>query len=104
MQYSIYQLKSGHKYKFMGYDSICTNTTISINDYNKVYVADMDTKNRSITEVLENIFTIYNIYIPKDFPGHSLSISDVIHIFGDYYYIDSFGFKKLDKSFCETEE
>ena len=52
-------------------------------------------------ENLEDIFTLFNLYRPEGFTGHSLSVSDVIHIINSdvieqgVYFVDSFGFKKL---------
>ena len=51
---------------------------------------------------LEGIFETFNINHPKDFTGHSLSVSDIVQIIGSdkgsngFYYCDSFGWKKLN--------
>jgi len=52
----------------------------------------LDTEN-----VLELVFNIFNQRRPFDFRGHSLSVSDVVEIEGNYYYCDSVGFEKLNK-------
>ena len=48
---------------------------------------------------LEDIYTRFNIDHPKDFKGHSLSVSDVVvlHQNGQdtAHYVDSFGYKKV---------
>jgi hypothetical protein len=48
---------------------------------------------------LEDIYRTFNINIPPDFKGHSLSVSDILVInTGDNrfaYYVDSFGFKEV---------
>lgn len=52
---------------------------------------------------LEGIFEVFNLYHPKDFKGHSLSVSDIVQIIGSdkgsngYYFCDSFGWEKLDE-------
>lgn len=53
---------------------------------------------------LEGIFEVFNLYHPKDFTGHSLSVSDIVQIIGSdegsngYYYCDSFGWEKLNEN------
>ena len=48
---------------------------------------------------LEDIYTRFNIDHPKDFKGHSLSVSDVVvlHQNGQdaAHYVDSFGYKEV---------
>lgn len=51
---------------------------------------------------LERIFEVFNLYHPKDFKGHSLSVSDIVQIIGSdkesngYYFCDSFGWQKIE--------
>ena len=52
---------------------------------------------------LDGIFEVFNLYHPKDFTGHSLSVSDIVQIIGSdeesngYYFCDSFGWEKLNE-------
>jgi len=52
---------------------------------------------QSDTDVLERIFVRFNLNHPKDFRGHSLSVSDVVELFDEtnrtWYYCDSIGFQ-----------
>lgn len=54
---------------------------------------------KTTDEILEGLFTKFNIDRPADFHGHSLSVSDVIVLKQNgqvnSYYTDSFGFEKL---------
>ena len=54
-------------------------------------------QNQSAT--LENLFEIFNINCPRDFTGHSLSVSDIIALKQDgvvsYHYCDNVGFQEL---------
>lgn len=47
-------------------------------------------------DVLERIFQIFNLNHPKDYRGHSLSVSDAVELYDDkarkYFYCDSVGF------------
>ena len=51
---------------------------------------------------LEGIYEVFNLYLPNDFKGHSLSVSDIVQIIGSdkksngYYFCDSIGWRKLD--------
>ena len=57
---------------------------------------------------LEDIYTRFNIDHPKDFKGHSLSVSDVVvlHQNGQdtAHYVDSFGYKEVPEFFKEQEK
>ena len=67
--------------------------SVRMDNYNKVYEFEYygteDLK-------LDDIYEIFNLRIPSDFKGHSMSVSDVVGCDGVYYYCDSFGWKKLD--------
>ncbi len=51
---------------------------------------------------LEGIFEVFNLNLPQDFRGWSLSVSDIVQIIGSdresngLYYCDSVGWKTLD--------
>ncbi len=53
-------------------------------------------------ETLEAIFQKFNIDRPKDFKGHSLSVSDVVVVGRDAYYVDKAGYKPLHDFMRET--
>ena len=50
---------------------------------------------------LDGIYEVFNLHYPKDFKGHSLSVSDIVQIIGSdegsngFYYCDSIGWKKI---------
>ncbi len=48
---------------------------------------------------LESVFEKFNMHRPKDFEGHSLSVSDVVAVKKDgqisAHFVDSIGFKEL---------
>jgi len=45
---------------------------------------------------LEKIFMKFNMERPKDFKGHSLSVSDIVLVDGKAFYCDSMGFEPID--------
>lgn len=105
MKYEIYQT-SNKDMLFMSYER---NTNhgypVTIDQYRKVYEGDTnvfgDYSELEIGPLLEQIYIIFNVQIPTDFTGHSLSVSDVVGIqTGDswqVYYVDSIGYQKLEE-------
>ena len=96
--FSIYQIKGGNEtrdLRFEPYDRLtATGHRVDPKNYALVYSAEL-TEGTS----LEDIYTRFNIDHPKDFKGHSLSVSDVVvlHRNGQdtAHYVDSFGYKEV---------
>ena len=96
--FSIYQIKGGDEtrdFRFEPYDRLqAAGNVVDKANYELVYSAEL-TPGTS----LEDIYTRFNIDHPKDFKGHSLSVSDVVvlHQNGQdtAHYVDSFGYKDV---------
>ena len=96
--FSIYQIKGGDEtrdLRFEPYDRlIAAGHRVDAKNYTLVYSAPL-TPGTS----LEDIYTRFNIDHPKDFKGHSLSVSDVVvlHQNGQdtAHYVDSLGYKDV---------
>ena len=96
--FSIYQLKRGDEtrdFLFEPYDRLAaTGHTAEQTNYDLIYTAEL-TPGTS----LEDIYTRFNIDHPKDFKGHSLSVSDVVvlHQNGQdtAHYVDSSGYRQV---------
>ena len=96
--FSIYQLKRGDEtrdFRFEPYDSLAaTGRTADQANYDLIYTAELMPGTS-----LEDIYTRFNIDHPKDFRGHSLSISDVVvlHQNGQdiAHYVDSSGYRQV---------
>ena len=105
--YSIYQLKHGDEtrdLRFEPYDRLqATGNSVDRANYERVYSAEL-TPGTS----LEDIYTRFNIDHPKDFKGHSLSVSDVVvlHQNGQdaAHYVDSFGYKSVPEFLQEQKQ
>ncbi|MBO6230214.1 MAG: DUF3849 domain-containing protein [Ruminiclostridium sp.] len=72
--------------------------TPEIGMYQKMYVASSDilpAHGAGMGQFLEAVYQKFNIERPEDFKGHSLSISDVVVVGDDAYYVDKSGFKPL---------
>ncbi len=81
MKFRILQIKdiAGTDYAFRDYDPAKFN----IEDYEIRYDSEVDEASAetfSDTEICDYLFVIFNTNRPKDFMGHSLSVSDMIHL------------------------
>ena len=105
--FSIYQLKHGDKtrdLRFEPYDRLqATGNVVDKANYELVYSAEL-----TLGTSLEDIYTRFNIDHPKDFKGHSLSVSDVVvlHQNGQdtAHYVDSFGYKNVPEFLQEQKQ
>ena len=96
--FSIYQIKGGdgtRDFRFEPYDRLhAAGNVVDKANYELVYSAEL-TPGTS----LEDIYTRFNIDHPKDFKGHSLSVSDVVVLHQNgrdtAHYVDSFGYKDV---------
>lgn len=93
----IYQLRadSDVRKKFIGHDELTERFgSIDPTDYEVVFDGEIGTEN------LEGIYSYFNLSIPNDFTGHSLSMSDVIELYSsegsNFYYVDKFGFQEVN--------
>ncbi|MCC8046753.1 MAG: DUF3849 domain-containing protein [Clostridiales bacterium] len=102
--FGIYQINrdgAGREYLFEGTKLLKKmNHTVNGADYDLIYVSNLSkTETLSEVEKLDMIFERFNLSLPKDFIGHSLSVSDVILMNQDgktkAWYVDSVGFTEL---------
>lgn len=100
--YDIYQLKDfpeRRDYAFEALDRLHEQgRKVDMQNYDKVYSGAMRP-----SENLESIYTRFNVDHPKDFTGHSLSMSDVVVIHQNgqstAHYCDRFGFAEVPEFF-----
>lgn len=104
MYYAIYQIKheiiSETDYAFRSFNE----KTFDFSHYEKVYCEFKNIKpDTPTTNILEDLFYIFNCKHPKEFTGHSLSVSDIVAIETatetgskkHYWYCNSFGWKDI---------
>ena len=105
--FEIYQMKSGEQYHYNRFESYESNKDagLTMADYDLVYsgnLADYPADN-----VLEAIFDRFNLDIPEDFRGHSLSMSDVVVMTVDgekkAFYCDKMDYKEFPGFFNEKK-
>lgn len=102
MEFKILQLKNTpetREYRFsdLAYLSEC-GLAVHRENYEVTYEGIIS-KQGTHTDILEHLFMVFNMNRPKDFHGHSMSVSDVV-ILKDAtgtvaYYCDSVGFEKI---------
>ena len=96
--YSIYQLKRSEETQdlhFEPYDRlIATGHAVDRANYDLVYSAPL-----TADMTLNSIWKKFNIDHPKDFKGHSLSVSDIVVLHQNgkdtAHYVDSIGYKQV---------
>lgn len=96
--FSIYQLRhedSTRDFRFEPYERLqAAGLAVDPANYEHIYTAPLTSGT-----TLGSLWERFNIDIPQDFKGHSLSVSDVVvlHQNGQTtaHYVDSFGFQKV---------
>jgi len=115
-KFQIYQYKKdylkaeekNHRYpSFRGYEDLQhLNLQLpNVKNYDLVYEDSIRTTYAETDPILGMIYEKFNLYRPIDYRGHSLSIGDVIVFTAGKraYFIDDFGFKRIE-NFFEIEE
>ena len=105
--FSIYQIKGGDEtrdLRFEPYDRLqAAGNVVDRANYELVYSAPL-----APGTSLEDIYTRFNIDHPKDFKGHSLSVSDVVVLHQDgqdaAHYVDSAGFRQMPEFLQEQKQ
>ena len=105
--FSIYQIKGGDEtrdFRFEPYDRLqAAGNVVDRANYELVYSAPLAPETS-----LEDIYTRFNIDHPKDFKGHSLSVSDVVVLHQDgqdaAHYVDSLGYKEVPEFLQEQKQ
>lgn len=99
--FAIYQLKGGdeaREIRFEAFDSLAKQGVVpDIANYDLVYEGRISevTNSPDLRLQLEELFHTFNMEHPEDFTGHSLSVSDVVVVKDQAFYVDMFGFRPL---------
>ena len=105
--FSIYQIKGGDEtrdFRFEPYDRLqAAGNVVDRANYELVYSAPLAPETS-----LEDIYARFNIDHPKDFKGHSLSVSDVVVLHQDgqdaAHFVDSVGFREVPEFLQEQKQ
>lgn len=100
MRYEIFQIDSKRECDYSFESWKYAKEKFNIKDYRYVYYGSIDEGNILDGEMLDQIFEKFNVKIPDDFEGHSLSISDIVVLIDDdenrkSYYCDSYGWENI---------
>ena len=106
-RYAIFQLGEGEELRDYRFSSIAElkkrKLYVDRENYTRVYRGRLKPG-----ETLEDIYTQFNINRPKDFYGHSLSVSDIITIKDSgrvsAHYVDRVGFEQIHDFTLSREE
>ena len=94
MKIRVFQLKDNAENQFMNLGSTMTHGGVKAESYHQVYGGEV------FADSLEGVFLLCNTDHPPGYCGHSLSVSDVVEVCEGkdrgFYFVDSFGFKKLE--------
>ena len=105
--FAIYQLKHDISTRDLRFASMAmvekAGKKIDRGNYELIYTGKLEQKaDLEQHAILEELYARFNLAIPEDFAGHSLSMSDIValrqsgHI--SFHYVDAFGFRDV-KSF-----
>ena len=102
--YAIYQLRreeATHNLRFEPLEHLrAAGLAVDRTNYDLVYTGALPSRpDLSREALLESLYERFNLDPPRDFTGHSLSVSDVVGLKGksgvSFHYVDSFGFAEL---------
>lgn len=102
MKYEIYQIDAGDmeraKLLFMASDQAAALGGIRRENYRRVYEGKVESR-KDAQQTLDGLFRRFNIDRPADFEGHSLSVSDIVHLTDgntfSWWFCDAYGWKLL---------
>ena len=108
--YAIYQLKDSEEnrpYQFSSLSELMRSGLSVERERYEMKYSDVFAGKGDIYDHLNALYHKFNVDQPKDFTGHSLSVSDIIVLRRPegvtYHYVDSWGFRELSPTFTPLE-
>ena len=102
MQIKIYQIDETKDLKavmFTEYETHVKRMGKIVKDiYKEIFQGEVNVPEKDINRILDYVFFLFNVHVDMfpDYKGHSLSVSDVVISDGVAYYVNTFGFVKLE--------
>lgn len=102
MQIKIYQIDETKDLKavmFTEYETHVKRMGKIVKDiYKEIFQGEVNVPEKDINRILDYVFFLFNVHVDMfpDYKGHSLSVSDVVIADGVAYYVNTFGFVKLE--------
>ena len=97
--YQIDKIKDTNDVMFTDYSRHVKTAGKIVKDiYKEVFQGELAIPESDIERALEFVFMLFNVRLDMfpDYKGHSLSVSDVVIADGVAYYVNTFGFVKLE--------
>lgn len=90
-------IKETRSYSFTGLD-LLKECGLEVNKdyYKSVYETTMEVNEEDIFSSLEEMFVKFQGCQDPAYQGHSLSVSDMIEVDGVCYFVDDYGFVKMN--------
>ena len=108
--YAIYQLKDSEEnrpYQFSSLSELMRSGLSVERERYEMKYSDVFAGKGDTYDHLNALYHKFNVDQPKDFTGHSLSVSDIIVLRRPegvtYHYVDSWGFRELSPNFTPLE-
>ena len=110
--FSIYQVKDGDEARDFRFEPLerlkAAGHSVERGNYEQVCKGTFERGNAETTEILNALFEQFNIALPEDYRGRSMTTSDIIVLQQDgqteAYYVDSYGFKDVPEFLAETQD
>ena len=106
IRFELYQIREGTpsaEWMFYPHSALeQQGKTVQAQDYSKVYEGTLPPG-----QGLEDLYAKFNVERPEDFTGRSLSMSDVVVMYGltaNAYYVDTFGFQEIPEFVSALEQ
>lgn len=102
-KYRIYQVdleNDTERFAFMDYDFLKSKGYVQppAGCYRLVY--ESETVSEQQDKLLKVLFQTFNLTHPEDYRGRSMSVSDIVELYGngkrEFFFCDSFGFQPID--------
>lgn len=100
-KYTIYQIdrllqtENSKMMPFMWLSYVPNIETIGLKDEGYKMVYSDQVEYTDANDCLNELYEQFNMEHPRDFEGHSMSVSDIVKLGKDYYFCDDIGFKKI---------
>ena len=101
--FAIYQVKEGSETRDFRFEPLerlkAAGLAVDYGNYKHVYTGMLEPGGEPVTQTLNALYEKFDLDHPEDFPGRSLSISDILVLRCDgkatAYYVDSVEFKEM---------
>jgi len=110
--FEIYQVKDGEQKRDFIFEPLdrlkAAGRSVERGNYEQVCAGTFERGKAETTEILDALYQQFNIALPQDYRGRSMSVSDIIVLRNDgesaAYYVDSFGFAEVPEFLTDAQD